>query len=83
MNAKLEDVAVRVRDVVSNVMAGVGPDAMGDGVRLAEDLGADSLDAVELVMELEEEFDVSITDVESKEIKTVGDLIRLIDTKTI
>ena len=47
--------------------------------RLAEDLGADSLDAVEVIMALEDEFGLSIDDDAAKEIKTVGDLVKYID----
>ncbi|MFM8387404.1 MAG: acyl carrier protein [Planctomycetia bacterium] len=43
------------------------------------DLGADSLDTVELVMELEDEFDLSIPDEEAEKIKTVGDAIKYIE----
>ncbi len=41
----------------------------------AIDLGADSLDAVELIMEIEKEFDVQISDQEAQRIRTVGDII--------
>jgi acyl carrier protein len=47
-----------------------------------EDLGADSLDVVELVMALEEEFDIDIPDEEAEDIKTVGDAVRYIEEKT-
>jgi acyl carrier protein len=49
------------------------------GTSFAEDLGADSLDLVELVLELEEEFDVTIPDVEAEQIKTVEDARRCIE----
>ena len=44
-----------------------------------DDLGADSLDTVELVMALEEEFGIEISDEDSEKIKTVGDVIKYID----
>jgi acyl carrier protein len=47
-----------------------------------EDLGADSLDVVELVMDLETEFDIEIPDEESEKIRTVGDAVRYIEEKT-
>ena len=47
--------------------------------RLVEDLEADSLDAVEVIMELEEEFNISIDDDAAQNIKTVGDLVRYIE----
>ncbi len=46
-----------------------------------EDLGADSLDVVELVMELEDEFDMEISDVDAEKIATVGDAISYIEGK--
>jgi acyl carrier protein len=49
--------------------------------RFQEDLGADSLDIVELLMEIEEEFGVNISDDESERFKTVGDAIAFISTK--
>ncbi|MCA2959821.1 MAG: acyl carrier protein [Silvanigrellales bacterium] len=49
--------------------------------RFQEDLGADSLDIVELLMEIEEEFGVSISDEESEKLKTVGDAVKFIGSK--
>lgn len=47
--------------------------------RLAEDLGADSIDAVELIMNIEDEFNVQVSDEEAQNIKTVGDLVKYIE----
>jgi len=49
--------------------------------RFQEDLGADSLDIVELLMEIEEEFGVNISDEESERLKTVGDALKFISAK--
>lgn len=49
--------------------------------RFQEDLGADSLDIVELLMEIEEEFGVSISDEESEKLKTIGDAVKFISAK--
>ncbi|MEW9050439.1 MAG: acyl carrier protein [Neobacillus sp.] len=46
-----------------------------------DDLGADSLDVVELVMELEDEFDMEISDDDAEKISTVGDAVNYINTK--
>ncbi len=46
---------------------------------LSEDLGADSLDAVELVMALEDEFGLQVSDEEAQNIHTVGDIVALVD----
>ena len=48
---------------------------------IAEDLGADSLDIVDLVMSLEEEFDTEIPDEEIENIKTVGDVVKYIEER--
>ena len=48
---------------------------------ITDDLGADSLDVVDLVMSLEEEFDVEIPDEEVENIKTVGDIVKYIEDK--
>lgn len=49
--------------------------------RLIEDLGADSLDTVELLMAFEEEFGISIPDEEAMNMKTIKDIVNLIDSK--
>jgi len=48
---------------------------------IIDDLGADSLDVVDMVMSLEEEFDVEIPDDEIETIKTVGDIVKFIEAK--
>ncbi|MBM7454010.1 acyl carrier protein [Acholeplasma morum] len=50
--------------------------------RLQEDLGADSLDAVELIMNIEDEFDISISDEAAQNLKTVGDLVTYIESQS-
>ncbi|MCD8328331.1 MAG: acyl carrier protein [Ruminococcus sp.] len=46
---------------------------------IVDDLGADSLDIVDMVMTLEEEFDVKISDDEVENVKTVGDIVKIIE----
>ena len=48
---------------------------------ITEDLGADSLDVVDLIMALEEEFDIEIPDEEAENIKTVSDIVKYIEDK--
>ena len=48
--------------------------------RLAEDLGADSIDAVELIMNIEDEFEIQVSDEQAQNIKTVGDLVKYIES---
>lgn len=60
---------------------GVKEDEVKPEARFVEDLGADSLDTVELVMALEEEFGIEIPDKDAEKAKTVGDVISYIDNK--
>lgn len=49
--------------------------------RIVEDLGADSLDVVELLMTMEDNFNVSVSDEEAVNLKTVGDIVKMLETK--
>lgn len=69
----------RVKKVVMEQL-GVEADKVQNGSAFIEDLGADSLDTVELVMALEEEFNVEIPDEVAEKIKTVGDAVAYIET---
>src|SRR5208282_947451 len=60
---------------------GVSKDQVTRNTSFQEDIGADSLDIVELVMELEEEFEITIPDEEAEKIKTVGQAIDYIENK--
>ncbi len=62
-------------------LLGVEPEKVTMDARFREDLGADSLDLVELVMAFEEEFGGTISDEEAQQIKTVGDAVRYIETR--
>ncbi len=67
-----------VRDVVVEQL-NVSPDEVKEDSKFVEDLGADSLDVVELVMALEEEFDIEIPDDKAEGISTVSDAIKFIE----
>lgn len=71
----------RAKDVV-RIHLGLDPEKITPAARLAEDLGADSLDSVELVMAMEEEFDISITDEQCEACQTFGDVIKLLEKIT-
>jgi len=60
---------------------GVSPDQVTPNAYLVEDLGADSLDIVELGMALEDEFSVEVPDEDMEKIHTVGDIITYIDDR--
>ena len=70
----------RVIDIVCEHLA-VNKEKVHRGTSFIEDIGADSLDIVELVMELEEEFDCQIPDDQAEKIKTVGQAIEFIEAK--
>ena len=69
----------RVRSIVAEQL-GVEIDEVNNDSAFVEDLGADSLDTVELVMALEEAFDIEIPDEEAEEIATVSQAIDYIDS---
>ena len=73
-----------IPDKVRNIIAeqlGVKPEEVTPEAKFIEDLGADSLDTVELVMALEEEFGIEIPDEEAEKLVTVGDAVRYIGEK--
>ena len=82
MNAP-EDKPIRDRvvDIVCEQM-GTTRDKITNDTSFVSDLGADSLDTVELVMEFEDEFDLNIPDEEAEKIQTVGDAITYIEKNT-
>ena len=67
-----------VKEVVVEQL-NVNPDEVKEESKFVEDLGADSLDVVELVMALEEKFDIEIPDTDAVKIATVGDAIKYIE----
>ncbi len=71
----MSDAADRVREIIANEL-GVEMEKVTDEASFVEDLGADSLDTVELVMAFEVEFGVEIPDEEAEQMQTVGDAIR-------
>lgn len=74
----MSSVRDRVIEIVCEQM-GQTKEKVSETTSFITDLGADSLDTVELVMELEDEFDLSIPDEEAEKIKTVGDAIKFIE----
>lgn len=73
-----------VQDKITEIIVeqlGVKPEEVTPEASFVDDLGADSLDTVELVMALEEEFGIEIPDEDAEKIQTVGDAIRYIEEK--
>jgi acyl carrier protein len=76
-----KDVATKLKKMVVDHL-GVDESKVTDEASFIDDLGADSLDTVELVMAFEEEFGSEISDSEAEKILTVGDAIKFIESKS-
>jgi len=74
------DISAKVKKIVADHL-GVDEEKVKDEASFVDDLGADSLDTVELVMAFEEEFGSEISDSEAEKILTVGDAIKFIESK--
>ena len=72
--------AARVREIIAQEL-GVEQEKVTNEANFVEDLGADSLDTVELVMAFEEEFGIEITDEDAEEMQTVGQAIAYLTAK--
>jgi acyl carrier protein len=76
----MSDIFEKVKKIVIDQLD-VDEDKVTEDASIIDDLGADSLDVVDLVMAFEEEFDVEIPDEKVEGIKTVGDVVKLIEEK--
>ena len=72
-------IAERVKNIVTEQL-GVNPEQVLPEAKFVDDLGADSLDTVELIMALEEEFGTEIDDEDAEKLQTVDDVIKYIDS---
>jgi acyl carrier protein len=77
----MASIAERVKQIVAEQL-GVDDDQVTNEAAFMEDLGADSLDTVELVMALEEEFDIEISDEDAEKIQTVQDAVDYITERS-
>lgn len=77
----MEDILERVTKIIVDRL-GVEESQVTLEATFKEDLGADSLDVVELVMELEDEFDMEISDEDAEKIATVGDAVNYIKSNS-
>ena len=68
----------RVKDIIVEQL-GVKPEQVVPTAKFIEDLGADSLDTVELVMALEEEFGIEVPDEQAEKLQSVGDVIKYVE----
>ena len=76
----MADHSAKVKDIIEKEL-GVEREKLSDGASFIEDLGADSLDIVELVMEFEKEFNIDIPDEDAEKLRTVGDAIGYLNGK--
>ena len=76
----MSDTASRVRDIIAQEL-GVEQEKVVDDANFVDDLGADSLDTVELVMAFEEEFGIEIPDEDAETMQTVGEAIEYLNAK--
>ncbi len=74
----MSEIASRVKAIIVDKL-GVDENEVTETAEFTKDLGADSLDTVELIMDFEKEFDITIPDEEAEKIATVGDAINYIE----
>ena len=79
-NATMADNSDKVKDIIEKEL-GVEREKLTNDASFIEDLGADSLDIVELVMEFEKEFNIDIPDEEAEKLRTVGDALAYLNSK--
>ena len=75
------DIFEKVRDLIADQLDIADKDTIPEGSSITDDLGADSLDVVDLVMAIEDEFSVEIPEDEVENIKLVGDIVKYIEDK--
>ena len=81
---ELEDITMifdKVKEIIVEQL-GVDGDDIKTDTSLTKDLEADSLDAVEIIMAIEEEFDIEVPDEEAENFANIGDIIKFIEAKT-
>ena len=76
----MSDHSAKIKDIIEKEL-GVEREKLTPEASFIEDLGVDSLDIVELVMELEEEFEIEIPDEDAEKLRTVGDAVAYLEAK--
>ena len=76
----MADLDEKVKEIIAKEL-GVERDKLTNEASFMEDLGADSLDTVELVMEFEKEFNIDIPDEDAEKLRTVGDALDYLESK--
>ena len=77
---KMSEIKQKVTEIIVSKL-GVEETQITEEANFTKDLGADSLDTVELIMELEKQFDIAIDDSDAEKIQTVGDVIKYLNEK--
>jgi len=77
----MADLDEKVKEIIAKEL-GVEREKLTNDASFMEDLGADSLDTVELVMEFEKEFNIDIPDEDAEKLRTVGDALNYLKSKT-
>ncbi len=80
VGGKTMSVPAKIKDIIVEQL-GVDPEKVKAEASFIDDLGADSLDIVELVMAMEEEFDIEIPDEDAEKLKTVNDVVTYLASK--
>jgi len=75
-----DSVAAKVKEIIVDEL-GVEADKVSTDASFVDDLGADSLDTVELIMAFEEEFEIDIPDEDAEQMRTVGDAVAYIEER--
>ena len=78
----MADMSEKVKDIIEKEL-GVEREKLTNEASFIEDLGADSLDIVELVMEFEKEFNIDIPEEDAEKLRTVGDALKYMQEKSI
>ncbi|MCH5203168.1 MAG: acyl carrier protein [Oscillospiraceae bacterium] len=71
----------KIREIIANQLDVADKNSITETSVITDDLGADSLDVVDLVMAIEDEFSVEIPEDQVENIKTVGDIVRYVEDK--
>ena len=80
-NEKKQEILLKIKPIIAKELE-ISQDRITLDSKLVEDLGADSLDAIEIVMALEEEFNIEILDEDQESLKTIEDIIVYLAEKT-
>lgn len=73
-----EDIEKKVTDILVDTL-GVEPEEVKNDANFEDDLGGDSLDCVEVVMGIEQEFNIHVSDADAYQVKTVGDICDMVE----